>query len=148
MPYRMTNLDDSWICVMPSSVTPLTHIIHSRYLPYYIADIKRVVSICQICCECKRNFIGPTRETLSKPCSRLKGSIFILRVLFLVTIKINIFWMLLMNTLGSHSYFRVVTYQLRASLRHWHRCSASMVCRLSSIPTRSLFHESRSFQLQ
>jgi len=75
------------------------------------SSVKLAVSI-------SRNFTGPNRETLSKPRSQLKGLILILRILILATIKIDYFCMLLMNTLGSHLYFRALTHQMRASLRH------------------------------
>jgi len=62
-------------------VTRLPHFIRICNLPYSIAHIKRVVSNCQICCECKnRNFIGLNQATLPKLRSRLKGPILILKV--------------------------------------------------------------------
>jgi len=44
----------------------LAHFIRSRNLPYSIADIKRVVSHCQICCECKPQFYRPEPGNLVK----------------------------------------------------------------------------------
>jgi len=47
-------------------VTRLAHFIRIHNLPYSIADIKRVVSNCQICCECKPQFYRPQPGNLVK----------------------------------------------------------------------------------
>ena len=47
-------------------VTRLAHFIRVRNLPYSIADIKQVVSTCQICCKCKTQFYQPEPGRLVK----------------------------------------------------------------------------------
>ena len=47
-------------------VVPLLHFVKMKNLPYSIDDIKRVVSNCKICCECKLKFFKPCMFHLVK----------------------------------------------------------------------------------
>ena len=99
-------------------VTRLAHFIRVRNLPYFYCRH-------QTSCIHLSNLLRVQTAVLSAwtrpPCqshAAVWKALSILKALFLATTKTNIFWPLLMNTLGSHMYFRVVTYQLRVSLRH------------------------------
>ena len=47
-------------------VTRLLHFVKSKNLPYSVDDVKRVVSSCRICAECRPNFYQPERTHLIK----------------------------------------------------------------------------------
>jgi len=67
--YALPNDESLWQlhdALCHPGVTRLAHFIRIRNLPYSIADIKRVVSSCQICCECKPQFYWPEPGNLVK----------------------------------------------------------------------------------
>ena len=47
-------------------VTRLLHFIKSRNLPYSVEDVRRTVSSCKVCAECRPNFHQPERAHLIK----------------------------------------------------------------------------------
>ena len=47
-------------------VTRLLHFVKSKNLPYSVEEVRRVVSSCRICAECKPNFHRPERTHLIK----------------------------------------------------------------------------------
>ena len=47
-------------------VVRLTHFVKVKNLPYSVEEIKRVVSKCKICCECKPRFYKPSQSHLIK----------------------------------------------------------------------------------
>ena len=55
-------------------VTRLYHFVRSKNLPYFLEEVKRVVSTCKICCEFKPQFYRPEKVNLikaTKPLERL-----------------------------------------------------------------------------
>ena len=53
-------------------VTRLYHFVHSKNLPYSLEEVKRVVSTCKICCECKPQFHRPEKVNLIKATKHLE----------------------------------------------------------------------------
>jgi len=127
-------------------ITRLALFIRVRNLPYSIGDIKRVVSTCQICCECKPQFYRPEPGHVVKATQPFER----LNIDFKGPLPSNNQNKYILTVVDEYSRFPFVfpcrDYPLRVPLRHYHRYLLFTVCRLSSIPTGELLSWVANFE--
>jgi len=90
--YRTTNLFDSYTMRYAIQVLPDQRILSSFVIFLILLQTSNEsYPVVVFAASAKCNFIGLNQTTLSKPRSRLKGSVLIFKVFFQATTKINIF---------------------------------------------------------